>query len=61
MKTFNAFQLVTLFASWPFLIAWLSTQDNFWAKPLTVAAGLIYMFGFVPMIIVVEDGLEKYS
>lgn len=59
MKIFNAFQLVTLFASWPFLIAWLATQDAYWAGPITLAAGVIYLFGFLPMVIVVADALEK--
>lgn len=59
MKYFNAFQIVSAFVAFPFFIAWLPSQEAFWARPVFVAACVVYLFGFAFMVAFVAEELGK--
>lgn len=50
LKTFNAFQIVGLFAAWPFLIGWLGQSEFSGATALWVVAGVVYALGFIGLV-----------
>ena len=55
LKGFNALQIVSLFAAWPFLMQFLYNHD-YWI-PL-VGASLVYAIGFIAMVIIVFSRME---
>ena len=59
MRVFNSFQIVAAFVAWPFLIAWLSSQNFPGATAAFAAACVFYVVAFAVMVGCVASSIEK--
>ena len=55
----NSFQLITLFAGSPFLIAWLYQQSFNGSQILTWVMAIAYVISFGALTTVLADKLQK--
>jgi hypothetical protein len=58
LRAFNSFQMVAMFAAFPFGISWLSDQTFRFATTGVWVACLIYMVTFIVMCVSVFHGLD---
>jgi ABC-type nitrate/sulfonate/bicarbonate transport system permease component len=58
MAIFNAFQIVTLFASMPFIIGWLGGSPFPYSVAAFWIAIVVYIVMFVAMVASVADSLH---
>ncbi len=59
MRTFNAVQMVVLFALWPFLAQWIN-DASFIASGIVFWIMIIaYLIGFIGLIIAVRIAIDK--
>ena len=59
MRAFNAFQIVSAFVGWPFLISWLSEAEFKGAGVAFYACIAVYIFAFGFMTVSVYDSIDE--
>ena len=61
MKLFNSIQIVALFVAWPFLLNWLHTADFPAATSAFVISCVLYLIGFVLMVVAVRTAIGEWD